>query len=67
MISLILFMVEPSPRDENVIGIRAFNLSVMSFPNFVYMTQNTVTFFSILHVFAPLNDVPAQAAYIAWS
>ena len=39
------------------------NLSVMSFPKFVYMTQNT-PFFPILHVFAPLNPV---RAYSAWS
>ena len=35
----------------------------MSFPKFVYMTQNT-PFFPILHVFAPLNAV---RAYSAWS
>ena len=39
------------------------NLPVMFFPKFVYMTKNT-PFFSILHVFAPLNDV---RAYSAWS
>ena len=39
------------------------NLSVMSFPKFVYMTKNT-PFFPILHVFVPLNDV---RAYSAWS
>ena len=35
----------------------------MGFPKFVYMTKNT-SFFPILHVFAPLNDV---RAYSAWS
>ena len=40
-----------------------FNLPVMFFPKFVYMTKNT-PFFPILHVFAPLNDV---RAYSAWS
>ena len=49
--------------DENVIGIRAFNLSVMFFPKFAYMTK-THPFLPILHVFAPLNDV---RTYSAWS
>ena len=35
----------------------------MSFPKFVTVTKNT-PFFTILHVFAPLNDVHA---YIAWT
>ena len=39
------------------------NLSVMSFPKFVYVTKNT-PFFPILHVFAPLNDV---RLYSVWS
>ena len=39
------------------------NLSVMSFPKFVYMTKNTSFFSPILHVFAPLKDV---RAYSAW-
>ena len=34
----------------------------MSFPKFVYMTQNT-PFFPILHVFAPLNAVRAHSAW----
>ena len=55
-------------RYENRPWIRIFaciflNLSIMSFPKFVYMTKNT-PFFPILHVFAPLNDV---WAYSAWS
>ena len=37
------------------------NLSVMSFPKFVYMTKNT-PYVPILHVFAPLNDVRAYSA-----
>ena len=40
-----------------------FNLPVMFFPKFVFMTKNT-PFFQILHVFAPLNDV---RTYSAWS
>ena len=53
---------------ENRPLIRVFaciflNLSIMSFPKFVYMPKNT-PFFQILHVFAPLNDV---RAYSAWS
>ena len=36
----------------------------MFFPKFVYITKNTCTLFSILHVFAPLKDVHA---YSAWS
>ena len=55
-------------RDENRPLIRVFaciflNLSVMSFPKFANLTQNT-PFFPIWHVLAPLNDV---REYIAWS
>ena len=41
------------------------NLSVMSFPKFVYMTQNT-PFFPILHVFAPLNPGGATQVWFGW-
>ena len=39
------------------------NFTIMSFSKFVNMTKNT-PFFTILHIFAPLNDV---RAYIVWS
>ena len=40
------------------------NFPVMSFPKFALYRDQKLTFFPILHVFAPLNDV---RAYIAWS
>ena len=59
----IFFRYENSYPKYTFLHAFFFNLSVMSFPKFV-ICPKTYSFFPILHVFAPLNDV---RGYIAWS